>query len=217
MSVIRQLGVLGQITQQRLLGITAGAVVAVFDVFTVGFWFVLAAGPSRTTAGALLGLGLLLGGSLARIAVYTAAIGDNPAGSVIHPQPVSLATFRAGCWLSWLILADRLGGLLGVLFAGVVLAGTLTASLSLEQWVVDRSIDETTIRRGAIAAGVASVGGTILLGVTWFGNWVLLRVPLVLGWWTPTLEFGTTTLAFCLFITCIVAGQQYRFQRLYAY
>lgn len=233
MSVIRQPGILGQTVHQRIIGITAAGVAGALEVVAVGWWFLLVAGGTRTTAGALFGLALLLGGSLCRVGVFGLAT-DNT-GELFRPERVLTALILAGCWLLWLLIAELIGGILGVLLAGSILAGTLTLQLLIERWVVRYSSElgvDSSAGTGAgadvrglssfvldlesalVASGLGAIGGTVLLFVTWFANVVFFRLPLVFGSWTPVLEFGTGMLAFGVFAVCVFFGHQYRFQRI---
>ncbi len=231
MSVIRQPGVLGQTVHQRIVGITAAVVAGALEVVAVGWWFLLVTGGTRTTGGALFGLALLLVGSLCRIGVFGLAT-DNT-GELFRPERVLTALVLTGCWLLWLLIAELIGGILGVLLAGSILAGTLTLQLLIERWVVRYSselgVDSRAgtggegrgpnsfvpdLESALVASGLGALGGTVLLFVTWFANVVFFRLPLVFGSWTPVLEFGTGMLAFGVFAVCVFFGHQYRFQRI---
>jgi len=135
MSVFRQPGVLGRSTRRRVVGVTAALSAAAVEMLAVGSWFVLVV-DSRTTSTALAGLGVLFCGSLLRAGVFGATVSD--IGDLLQPRRLGVTVLLTTGWLVWLLVAELIGAVPGVVVATVVLAGILTAQFLLEQRVFRR-------------------------------------------------------------------------------
>ncbi|TYL38860.1 hypothetical protein CV102_10145 [Natronococcus pandeyae] len=210
MSVIRQPGVLGRTTRQRLVGVTAAFSAATVETATVGLWFWLVVG-SRSTSTALVALGVLFCGSLLRTSVFGATVGGLE--TVLEPRRLGAALALTTGWLVWLFLAEQIGGEVGVLAATVALGAALAVQFSLEQrvfrpWSTDREMLASIVPSVLLAAGAA-----VLLLSVWFVDWAIVTPPLSLGFTTLVIRIETIQLGVLVFGLFAVVAHQRRFQR----
>lgn len=210
MSVIRQPGVLGRTTRQRVVGVTAAFSAATVETATVGLWFWLVVG-SRSTSTALVALGVLFCGSLLRTSVFGATVGGLE--TLFEPRRLGAALTLTTSWLVWLFLAEQIGGEVGVLAATVALGAALAVQFSLEQrvfrpWSTDREMLASIVPSVLLAAGAA-----VLLLSVWFVDWSLVTPPLSLGFRTLVVRIETIQLGVLAFGLFAVVAHQRRFQR----
>ena len=210
MSVIRQPGVLGRTTRQRVVGVTAAFSAATVETATVGLWFWLVVG-SRSTSTALVALGVLFCGSLLRTSIFGATVGELE--TVLEPRRLGAALALTTGWLVWLFLAEQIGGEVGVLAATVALAAALAVQFSLEQrifrpWSTDREILASIVPSVFLAAGAA-----VLFLSVWFVDWAIVTPPLSLGFTTLVIRVETIQLGVLAVGLFAVVAHQRRFQR----
>lgn len=214
MSVIRQPRVLGRTTQRRLVGLTSALSAAAVEAFAVGTWFALVGVGSRSAFTALAGLGVLLFGSLLR----TGVIGALEGGRAVRSAPMRVATaiLLAGCWVGWLLTAEQIGGVAGVLVAGALLATTLSIQFALERrlyfWSPIERVADVVVR-GLAPAFLAATGATLLLAGTWFVDWTVPLATIPLGDLTVRLEVGGLVVGFACYGACSFLAQQRRASR----
>ncbi|WP_226479096.1 hypothetical protein [Natrinema amylolyticum] len=214
MSVIRQPEVLGRTTRRRVVGVTAALSAAAVETVGVGLWFGLVVG-SRTTSTALAGLGILFCGSLLRAGVFGATVSD--LGDLLEPHRLGAAVVLTTGWVLWLLVAELIGGSIGVVVGTTVLAGVLTAQFVLERRVfrlrAKRSNDGTTVT-AAISGLLMAAGASALLATTWFTDWVLSSPPLSLGFTTVVVEIVALHIGVLVFGFVAFLAHQHRFQRI---
>lgn len=217
MSVIRQPGVLGRTTQRRLVGVAAAVSAAAIETVAVAAWFVLVVG-SRTPSTALAGMGLLFCGALLRTAVFGAA--TSRLVDVLKPRRLAIATTLTSCWIVWLLLAETVGGLLGVLVAAVLLTAVLSAQFTLERHVFDvrPAYGDDEIAAAVpflsvvLPALLIAVGATILLAGTWFLEWTFTRAIFTADGASLYVVITGTELGIVAFGLCSLLGQRLRFR-----
>lgn len=211
MSVLRQPGVLGRTRRQHVLGATAALSAGAIETVSVGVWFVLAIG-SRTTATALLGVTVLVGGALLRTRIVAAVVGSRR----LRPGPrwVGLALAVAAGWICWLLLAEAVDPPTGPIVATVLLGAVLSAQFALEQ-AACRSRSADVDRSAAIVPGLLLVlGAGLLLWSAWVPDWALSTPALPLGVATVVVRIEPLQLGLLGFGVLAVSAHQRRFQRL---
>ena len=210
MSVIRRPGI-GRRTRRRLDGLHAALSVAIVDALTVGVWFALVVVESRTAFTALAGLGVLLFGALLRSGLVWAT---SDVAIPAPPRQLLAAVCYAGCWVGWLLLAETVGGLTGLLVAGVALTGALTFQFAAEFVLVrshSRSLS-TGVRslpnpiRLIAPAAILAFGATSLLFAVRFADWSVVTVSFPLGASTLSVEIRTIVHGILVLGCCSFVG-----------
>lgn len=177
----------------RIADVRTALWVAFVDTATVGCWFALVVIESRTVFTALAGLSVLCFGALLRTGLIATSLDQRyDAGS---PRWMIVSGGYAAIWLSWLLVAEAIGGRYGLLLAGAALVAALAVHFSIAYRLAtprsalvttDRSIDWSLAVGPAIA--LAS-GATVLLGFVWFADAPLYSTTLAVG--TRTIVFET--------------------------
>lgn len=211
MSVIRQPGVLGRTTRRRVVGVTAALSAAVVEAIAVGLWFHLVVG-SRTASTALAGLGILFCGSLLRAGVFSATVDE--VGDLLQPRRLGAALLLTGSWLVWLLVAESIGGLVGIVVAAAFLTATLTAQLVLERRVFCFRSTYLTTRTPLVPGLLLGVGASTLLASAWFTDWVFATPPLSLEVTTFVLRIDAVQVGVIVFGLFAFLAHQRRFERL---
>ncbi|PGF17606.1 hypothetical protein CP556_16870 [Natrinema sp. CBA1119] len=210
MSVFRQPEVLGRSTRRRVVGVTAALSAAAVEMLAVGCWFVLVV-DSRTTSTALAGLGVLFCGSLLRAGVFGATVSD--IGDLLQPRRLGVTVLLTTGWLVWLLVAELIGAVPGVVVATVILAGILTAQFLLEQRVFRRHASTRVPFTPVVPGLLLAVGASMLLATGWFTDWSLSSPPVSLGVTTVVLEIKALHIGVLVFGLFAFLAHQYRFQR----
>lgn len=215
MSVFRQPGVLGRSTRRRVVGVTAALSAAAVEMLAVGCWFVLVV-DSRTTSTALAGLGVLFCGSLLRAGVFGATVSD--IDDLLQPRRLGVTIVLTTGWIVWLLVAELIGAVPGVVVATGVLAGILTGQFLLERRVFGRyastRVTFTPVVFTPVVSGLLmAVGASTLLATAWFTDWSLSSPPVSLGVTTVVLEIEALHLGVLVFGLFAFLAHQYRFQR----
>ncbi|QCW02071.1 hypothetical protein [Natrinema pallidum] len=207
MSVIRQPEVLGRTTRRRVVGITAALSAATVETVGVGLWFGLVVG-SRTTATALAGLGALFCGALLRTGVFGATVTDLE--TLVEPTRLGAALVLTAGWIVWLLVAELIGGSVGIAVGTPVLAGILTGQFALERRVFrPRAGDGAAVVPGVVLAA----GASVLLATAWFFDGGLSSPPLPLGFTTVVVELAALHIGLLVFALSGVLAHQRRLQR----
>lgn len=212
MSVIRRPRSLGQRTHRRILGATALLSAASVELIAVGTWFTLVSGEFRSVATALVGLVVLLVGSLLRIGVFDAVT----TGSVrmAHPRRLVPALVHAGCWVTWLLASEVIGGVLGLVVAAIVLAIAVGLEFELERQAVaigTRTRFDAASSLGASA--LVAVGATIMLATSHYLQWTILTVPIAIQETTLNVDVGSFTAGFLVFAVLVFVAERRRLRR----
>ncbi|WP_293027519.1 hypothetical protein [Natronococcus sp.] len=211
MSVLRQPGVLGRTRRRHVLGAIAALSAGAVETVSVSVWFVLAVG-SRTTPTALLGVAVLVGGTLLRTRLVAAVVGTR---RVRHgPRWIGLSLAVAAAWICWLLLAEALDPPSGPIVATVLLGGVLSAQFALEQAACQsRSADAD--RLAAVVPGLLlALGGGLLLWTAWVPGWTISTPALPLGVATVVVRIEPLQLGPLGFGVLAVFAHRRRFQRL---
>lgn len=167
--------------------------VSVVDAGTVGCWFGLVVLETRSVFTALAGLGVLCFGALIRTGLIASSLGG--IRDVGRPQWLVVAGAYAAIWIGWLLVAEWIGGVAGLVVAGILLAMFLGSHSSIEYrlarpWsdptVSDRSTDWTAAV--VVPALTLAVGATALLGFVWFGDSTLYETTIAIGRRTVVFE-----------------------------
>ena len=210
MSVIRQPGILGRTTRQRIVGLTAALSIATVEAVTVGLWFSLVVG-SRTASTALAGLGILFCGSLLRAGVFGATVSD--VRDLCQPQRLAAALALTGGWVVWLLVAELIGDGTGLLVATVVFTGILTGQFILERSVLSTQRHSPTVRTALIPALLLAVGAATLLASAWFTDLRFITPPLSLEITTVVLWIDGQHLGYLSFGLFAFLAHQQRFEQ----
>lgn len=210
MSVFRQPGILGRTTRRRVVGVTAALSAASVEALAVGCWFGLITGP-RTTSTALAGLGMLFCGSLFRAGVFGATV--NNLGDFLDPRRLSVALALTSGWVVWLLVAELIGGSLGIAVATAVLTGFLTVQFLLERRVFRRYAAASVTFTPVVPGLLMAVGASALLATAWFTDWGLASPPISLGVTTVVIEIEALHIGVLVFGLFTFLAHQRRFQR----
>lgn len=211
MSVIRQPGVLGRTTRRRVLGVTAALSAATVETVAVGLWFTLVVG-SRTTSTALAGLGILFCGSLLRASVFGATV--SRMGDLLQPRRLGSALMLTGCWISWLLVAELIGDIAGVIIGSLLLAGLLTGQFFLERYVFCLQSTYRTARTPLVPGLLLAGGSSVLLASAWFTDWTIASPPLPLEVTTLVIRIEALQIGVLVFALFAFLAHQRRYQRL---
>ncbi len=212
MSVIRQPEVLGQTTRRRVIGVTAAIFTTAIEAIAVGSWFLLVVLETRTVSTTLAGVGILFCGSLLRASVFGATTSE--LGDIIKPRRLGTAVFVTAGWTLWLVVAEWIGGVTGVLAAGLVLAGILTIHFSLERRVFHGARPASRLPRlrcAVVPAFLITVGASALLSSVWFVDWSVVSPPISLEVTQVVLHVEAVQIAFALFALVMFLAHQQRF------
>lgn len=210
MSVIRQPGVFGRHTRRRLVGVTAAFVAAALEAAAVGLWFTLVVIESRTASTALAGLGILFCGALLRVGVFGAT--TTAIRSLLTPRRVGVTLVLVGSWISWLFVAEWIGGVPGLLAAGSLLTTALSAQFVLERRVFRFHENRQCHVMALYSALLASIGATTLLASVWFTDWAVTTDPITVGSSSVFLSVEAFQIGLVVFGVFVFLSQQRRFQ-----
>ena len=211
MSVIRQPGVLGRTTRRRVVGVTAALSAAAVEAVAVGFWFTLVSG-TRSTSTALAALGVLFCGSLLRASVFGATVSDF--GDLLCPRRLGVALLLTGSWLVWLLVAELLGGVVGIVVATVVHGSLLIGQFLLERRAFCLRSATLTTRAPIVPGLLLGVGASALLTSAWFTDWTVATPPLALEMTTVVLRIEALQVGVLVFGLFAFLAHQRRFERL---
>lgn len=158
-------------------------VVALFtlvETAALGIWLVFVADAPTVSTATAIGLGALLVGLLLEHVLTGFAVNGPPLSAPSLPV-LGFSVSETALWAVWLLVAETLGGLVGVLVAGVLLAVLLVPQHSVEDNVLrGRPALGDLIDTGTVGfSAVEATGATLWLGLQFgaFGG-VLGRVGL---------------------------------------
>lgn len=210
MSVIRQPGVLGRTTRRRLVGVTAALSAATVEAVAVGLWFAYMV-DARTASTALAALAVLFCGSLLRASVFGATVGE--AGQPLRPRRLGAALALTGSWIVWLLVAELIGGVGGLVVAAVVHAGLLVGQFVLERRVLARPSPSRTTRAPIASGLLLATGASALLASAWFTDWTVATPPLSLEVTTVVLRVEALQVGVVVFGLLAFLAHQRRLER----
>lgn len=211
MSVIRQPEVLGRTARRRVVGVTAALSAAAVETLAVALWFGLV-GESRTTSTALAGLGILFCGSLLRAGVFGATVSD--LGDLLQPRRLGVALVLTTGWICWLLVAELIGGAVGIAVATTLLAGVFTSQFLLERRVFHRSATHRITFTPILPGVLMAAGASTLPAAAWFTDWGLSLPPLSLGVTTIVIRIEALQIGILVFGLFVFLAHQRRFQRI---
>lgn len=211
MSVIRQPGVLGRTTRRRVVGLTAALSAAAVEAVTVGLWFTLVVG-SRSTSTTLAALGILFCGSLLRAGVFGATVSE--VGDLVQPRRLGAAILLTAGWVVWLLVAELIGSVAGVVVATALIAAVFTGQFALEQHVFRLRATYRTTRPSLLPGLLLAVGASALLASAWFTDWAIASPPLSLEVTTLVIRVEALQVGVLVFGLFAFLAHQRRFERL---
>ncbi|ELY97231.1 hypothetical protein C482_13920 [Natrialba chahannaoensis JCM 10990] len=211
MSVIRHPGVLGRTTRQRLVGVTTALTITVVEALAVGFWFGLVVGSGTTTA-ALLGLGILCCGAFLRAGIVDSTVSN--ARSAVYLRRGSTALTLAAGWVAWLLIAEFIAGLTGLIVATVFLTGLLTAQFCFERRLFQPQSPNLSSFDPILSAALLAIGASTLLATAWFADWTNGSPLVELEVTSIVILVEAVQVAALAFVCCAFLAHQYRVQRL---
>ncbi|APW98941.1 hypothetical protein CHINAEXTREME_14670 [Halobiforma lacisalsi AJ5] len=215
MSVIRQPGVLGRATRRRVVGTTAALSAAALETVAVGLWFWLLVG-SKTTSTALAGLGILFCGALLRTSLFEATVSQ--LGDFLHPRRLGAAVAWTASWVLWLLVADTVGGITGIVAATAGLVGLLVVQFAFERRAFRVRGGRGLVSPATLAPAVAlAVGAAALLASGRVTEWTLVSPPISLGVTTFVIRIEAIHVGLVLFAFAAFLAHKQRFQRLLSY
>ncbi|EMA28058.1 hypothetical protein [Halobiforma nitratireducens] len=217
MSVIRQPGVLGRTTRRRVVGTTAALSAAICETVAVVLWFWLVVGSTATST-ALAALGILFCGALLRAGLFEATVSS--LGDFVHPRRLGAAVAWTTSWVVWLLVAEFVGGPVGVAVATAGLTILLVAQFTVERrvfragQVYDRQLVPSLT--AVVPAVVLAAGAAALLVTTRtrFADWMLVSPPVSLEVTTIVIRIEAVHVGIAVFAICAFLAHQQRFRRL---
>lgn len=209
MSVIRQPGVLGRTTRRRVVGMTAALSAAGIETIAVGLWFALVVGD-RTTSAALAGLGILFCGSLLRAGIFGATVSE--LDDLLQPRRLGAALVLTASWIVWLLAAESVGGVVGIVAATAALAILFVGQFSFERRVF-RFRSSYQYSFAPVAPGLLlALGASILLVSAWFVDVTLVSPVFSLEVTTFVIQIEALQLGILAFGLFAFLAHQHRFQ-----
>ncbi|MFC3958491.1 hypothetical protein [Halovivax cerinus] len=169
--------------------------VSLIDTVTIGCWFTLVVIESRTHFTALAGLGVLWFGALLRTGFVVTSLGWDH--TMTNPRWIVVSGIYTAIWIGWLLIAEGIGGRIGVSLAGAVLVVALTLHFAIANGMArpraPRSPEPGSIDWSlALApAVVLASGATVLLGLVWYVDVTMYATTLAVGTQTIVLEVDT--------------------------
>ena len=211
MSVIRQPGVLGRTTRRRVVGVTAALSAAAVEAVAVGLWFALVV-DSRNASTALAALGLLFCGALLRAAVFGVTVSD--LGDLLQPHRLGAALLLTGSWIVWLLVAESIGGVAGLVVATLLHATLLVGQFVLEHRVFRLRSTPASMRAPIVSGLLLALGASALLASAWFTDWTVATPPLSLETTTLVIRVEALQVGVVVFGLFAFLAHQRRFERL---
>ncbi|QSW99093.1 hypothetical protein [Haloterrigena alkaliphila] len=211
MSVIREPNVLGRTARRRVVGITAALSAAAVETVAVAIWFALVVG-SRTGSTALAGLGILFCGALLRTSVFGATVSE--VGDLLQPQRLGTALLSTGGWVVWLLVAEQIGGVAGIVLATLLLTVILTGQFLFERRVFCLRSTYLTTRLPLVPGALLAVGASMLLASAWLTDWTIASPPLSLEVTTLVIHIEALQVGILVFGLFAFLAHQRRFERL---
>lgn len=161
----------------RSLGRTIGIIVfTVIETIALGVWLALVQDAPTLSTIALIGAGILFIGLFFEALVNSIVVngfGDFPLGAI-----GTFSLTETLIWIVWLLLAEALGGLIGVGIAGVILFVLMLPQHSIEDNVLGgRPLFSNVLEVGtAVFTFVEAAGGTVWLALVFHGSDLLAGV-----------------------------------------
>lgn len=172
------------------------------ETVTLGFWLTLVAGASVISVAAAVGLGVLILGLVVEHVLADATVNGLTVDVLPSRQTLGVSGFEALLWTLWLGVAQRLGGVDGILAAGALLAVLLV----VQHTIADNALRgvaplETVVDLGTAGFSlVEAVGATVWLLLVFEGEQFSgLLGALGLAGVGPS-AVGLATLAVCLLV-----------------
>lgn len=211
MSAIRHSSSRRRNTRRRVIGVTGSLTLAGIETIAVVSWFGLVV-DSRTAVTALIGLSILLCGSLLRTGVFGLAASEGTA--LFEPPRIAAALALTTGWLVWLLVAESVGDLGGIVTATAVLTGVLIAQLFLEQRVCHHRLagQQVDLRALVGPATLLAVGSTALLASAWLTDWTMTATSISLAATTVVIHVNAVQIGAGVFGLFAFLAHQLRFQ-----
>lgn len=161
----------------RSLGRFGGTVVfTIVETVTLGVWLALVQDTPTVSTLAAIGAAVLVVGLLVEALVNTVVVngfGDFPLGNI-----TVFSVTEAAIWVVWLVVAEQVGGLIGVDVAGVLLFVLMLPQHSIEDNVLrGRPLFSDVLALGtALFTFVEAAGATVWLALVFEGDQLLANV-----------------------------------------
>lgn len=172
------------------------------ETLALGLWLTLVQGAPLISAASAVGLGVLTAGLVLEHVLTDATVNGLSASVLPDRQVVAMSLSESLLWVLWLGVAERLGGVDGILVAGVLLAVLLVPQHTVEDNVL-RGVGpfQSVVDLGTAGFSlVEAVGATVwLLLVFEAAQFSGLLATLGLGGVDPS-AIGLAALAVILFI-----------------
>jgi len=172
------------------------------ETLALGLWLTLVRGAPLISAASAVGLGVLTVGLVLEHVLTDAAVNGLSTSVLPDRQVVAVSVSEALLWVLWLGVAERLGGVDGILVAGVLLAVLLVPQHTVEDNVLRRvGPFQSLIDLGTTGFSlVEAIGATVWLLLAFEGaQFSGLLATLGLGGVDPA-AVGLAALAVILFI-----------------
>jgi hypothetical protein len=153
------------------------------ETLALGLWLTLVGGAPLISAASAVGLGVLTMGLVLEHVLTDATINGVSVSVLPGKQVLAVSSSEALLWVLWLGVAERLGGVDGVLAAGVIFAVLLVPQHTVEDNVL-RGADpfESVVDLGTVGFSVVeAVGATVWLLLVFEGaqfRWLLATLGL---------------------------------------
>ena len=150
-----------RVTGQTLLMVAFTLV----ETLALGLWLTLVESAAVISAASAVGLGVLAFGLVLEHVLTDATVNGVTASALPDGQVVGLSVSEALLWVLWLGVAERLGGVDGILVAGALFAVLLVPQHTIEDNVLrDADPFQSVIDIGTLGFSVVeAVGATVWL------------------------------------------------------
>jgi len=172
------------------------------ETLTLGLWLTLVAGEPVISAASAVGVGVLTLGLVFEHVLTDATVNGLSVDVLPGRQVLGISIAESLLWVLWLGVAEQLGGVDGILVAGVLLTVLLVPQHTVEDNVL-RGADpfESVVDFGTVGFSVVeAVGATVWLVLVFeSGQFAGLLATLGLGGLDPG-ALGLAALGLCLFV-----------------
>lgn len=132
------------------------------ETVALAIWLGIVRGVPVISSATVIGLGILLGGLVLEHFLTDVTVNGRGA-SLPDSSVVAFSASETALWAVWLVIAEQVGGLDGVLFAGVVLAALLVPQHTVEDNALrDRGPLSTILDFGTIGISLVEAAGATL-------------------------------------------------------
>lgn len=138
------------------------AVIAVVETLVLGVWFLFVRTSPTLSMATGFGFAVLTGGLVVAFFATDVAV-NGSAASFPGPRAIAVVVFEVAAWALWLLVASRVGGLVGIAAAGVAFALVLVVQHTVaDNALRGESLVATLVDFDALGASLVQAAGATL-------------------------------------------------------